>query len=164
MTGKMFLFCQTGAKFLCEVLQMKNRFQQFMYGRYGMDQFNRVISFAALILLIIAVFVKNPIVEIAALALLVWCYFRMFSRNVSRRASENQKFLTFKYRMLCKFKANGRGNFAQNKARRKIRREQKKIYRFYVCPGCSQKVRVPKGKGKICITCPKCQLEFVRRT
>ena len=52
----------------------------------------------------------------------------------------------------------------QKQAQMKARHEQKKIYRFYSCPNCAQKVRVPKGKGKICITCPKCKTEFVKRS
>ena len=41
---------------------------------------------------------------------------------------------------------------------------QRKLYRFYKCPQCRQKVRVPKGRGKICITCPKCRTEFVKKS
>ena len=88
---------------------MRNRFQQFMYGRYGMDQLNRFLSTVALIVLVVSIFVRRPIVEIVALALLFWCYYRMFSRNVSKRAAENQKYLNFKYRVVCKVKKeNGR--------------------------------------------------------
>ena len=46
----------------------------------------------------------------------------------------------------------------------KARQEQKKIYRFYKCPQCRQRVRVPKGKGRICITCPKCRAEFIKKS
>ena len=88
---------------------MRNRFQQFMYGRYGMDQLNRFLSTVALIVLVVSIFVRRPIVEIVALALLFWCYYRMFSRNVSKRAAENQKYLNFKYRVVCKVK---KGNMA----------------------------------------------------
>ena len=146
---------------------MRNRFQQFMYGRYGMDQLNRFLSTVALIVLVVSIFVRRPIVEIVALALLFWCYFRMFSRNTAKRAAENQKYLNFRYRAVCFFKKgkkSGTTNFAQKQAQMKARHEQKKIYRFYSCPNCAQKVHVPKGKGKICITCPKCKTEFVKRS
>ena len=86
------------------MLQVRNRFQQFMYGRYGMDQLNRFLSTVALIILVVSMFIRRPIVEIVALALLFWCYYRMFSRNVSKRAAENQKYLNFKYRVVCKVK------------------------------------------------------------
>lgn len=132
-----------------------------------MDQLNRFLSTVALIVLVVSIFVRRPIVEIVALALLFWCYFRMFSRNTAKRAAENQKYLNFRYRAVCFFKKGKKGettNFAQKQAQMKARHEQKKIYRFYSCPNCAQKVRVPKGKGKICITCPKCKTEFVKRS
>lgn len=118
------------------MLQVRNRFQQFMYGRYGMDQLNRFLSTVALIVLVVSIFVRRPIVEIVALALLFWCYYRMFSRNVSKRAAENQKYLNFKYRVVCKVKKGkyggsaGSASFAQKRAQMKYRQEQKKIYRF----------------------------------
>lgn len=143
---------------------MRNRFQQFMYGRYGMDQLNRFMSTVALIILVIAAFIRNPVIELIAVALLIWCYYRMFSKNISKRAAENQKYMNFRYRAVCFFKQGRNGNFAQKQAQRRMHHEQKKIYRFYACPNCSQKVRVPKGKGKICITCPKCKTEFVKRS
>ena len=115
-------------------------------------------------------FIRRPIVEIVALALLFWCYYRMFSRNISKRAAENQKYLNFKYRVVCKVKKGkygrsaGPASFAQKRAQMKYKQEQKKMYRFFSCPNCAQKVRVPKGKGKICITCPKCKTEFIKRS
>ena len=128
---------------------MRNRFQQFMYGRYGMDQLNRFLSTVALIILVVSMFIRRPIVEIVALA------------------AENQKYMNFRYRAVCFFKkgrTGGSASFAQKQAQRKAHHEQKKIYRFFACPNCAQKVRVPKGRGKICITCPKCHTEFVKRS
>ena len=131
---------------------MRERFQNFMYGRYGTDQLSRFLSFAALALLVISLFVKNPIFYLGALAILVWSYFRTFSRNTSKRYVENEKFLNLTSKFTGFFR-NG-----------KVYHEQRKIYRFYTCPQCRQKVRVPKGKGKICITCPKCRTEFVKKS
>ena len=74
---------------------MRNRFQQFMYGRYGMDQLNRFLSTVALIVLVVSIFVRRPIVEIVALALLFWCYYRMFSRKRIKACRENQKIPEF---------------------------------------------------------------------
>ncbi|MEI3279496.1 MAG: hypothetical protein V8R46_01165 [Eubacterium ramulus] len=112
-----------------------------------------------------------PIVYIVALALLFWCIFSdVFPEYVSKRSVENQKYLNFKYRVVCKVKKGkygrsaGSASFAQKRAQMKYRQEQKKIYRFFACPNCAQKVRVPKGKGRICITCPKCKTEFIKRS
>lgn len=131
---------------------MRNRFQEFMYGRYGTDQLSRFLSMAALVLLIISLFVHIPIIYIAALAILAWSYFRMFSRNTSKRYVENEKFLSFISRFTGFFR-NG-----------KTYREQQKVYKYFTCPQCRQKVRVPRGKGKICITCPKCRTEFIKKS
>ncbi len=131
---------------------MKQKLQNFMAGRYGVDQLSRVLMFVSLALLIISMFSRFSLFYLLAIGILVYTYFRMFSRNVSKRYEENQKFLNWKYRMVVK------------KDRTKKHWEQRKIYHFFKCPSCKQKVRVPKGKGNICITCPKCRTEFVRKS
>ena len=131
---------------------MRNRFQQFMYGRYGMDQLNRFLSTVALIILVVSMFIRRPIVEIVALALLFWCYYRMFSKNISKRYAENQKYL--------KMTAGIRRKLASWKSQL----AQRKIYHIYRCPGCKQKIRVPRGRGKIEIRCPKCNTRFVKKS
>ena len=141
---------------------MRNRFQDFMYGRYGNDQLNQFLSVAALVVLIVNLFVKVPFLWLGALALLIWTYFRMFSRNTSKRYAENERFLS----LISRFRRGGYGGYSggRSAAERRAQREQRKYYRFFVCPHCSQKVRVPKGKGKIEITCPKCRTSFIRKT
>ena len=131
---------------------MRNRLERFMEGRYGYDQFSRFLSFVSLALLIISMFVKIPIIFYLAVIVIVWTYFRTLSRNVSKRYAENERFLRVIGRITSRF---------QN---RRYYQEQKKIYKYFLCPKCRQKIRVPKGKGKICITCPKCRMEFVRRS
>ena len=131
---------------------MRERLERFMEGRYGYDQFSRFLSFVSLALLIISMFVKIPILFYLAVIVIVWTYFRTLSRNVSKRYAENERFLQFFGKITSRF---------QN---RRYYQEQRKIYKYFLCPKCRQKVRVPKGKGKICITCPKCRMEFVRRS
>ena len=142
---------------------MRNRFEDFMYGRYGNDQFSQFLSVIALAVLVVNLFVKIPFLWMGALALLIWTYFRMLSRNTSRRYAENERFLSF----ISRFRRGGStGGYAggRSAAERRAEREQRKIYRYFVCPHCSQKVRVPRGKGKIEITCPKCRTSFIKRT
>lgn len=127
---------------------MQNRFNQFMYGRYGNDQLNRFVSVAALVVIIINLFVRIRLLSVIALLLLLIVYLRMFSRNIEKRAAENRVFL----RLTDRFR------------RRIVFRNQNKNYRFFVCPSCRQKVRVPRGKGKIEITCPRCRHSFIKRT
>lgn len=131
---------------------MKEKFRRFMMGRYGADELSRAQSMVALILLFISMFSRLGIFYWMAIALIIYSTWRMFSRNVSKRYEENQKFLNYRYQLIVK------------KDRLKKHFQQRKIYRFYKCPQCRQKVRVPKGRGKICITCPKCRTEFVRKS
>ena len=86
------------------------------------------------------------------IALLIYCYYRMFSKNITKMSAQNQKYLNWRYGLAVK------------RQKTKTHMEQRKIYHFYKCPQCRQKVRVPKGHGKICITCPKCKMEFVRKS
>lgn len=123
-----------------------------MAGRYGVDQLSKVLLIISLVLLVISMFTHWGILYVLALVALIYTYFRMFSRNIAKRSAENQAYMNFRYGLSVK----------RDKAKR--RHEQRKIYRFYKCPNCKQEVRVPRGKGKICITCPKCRTEFVRKS
>lgn len=133
-------------------MKFKEKFQQFMYGRYGTDDFSRATLYFSLGMLIISMLFDLPICNTLAFALLVYCYFRMFSRNIYKRAEENRKYLEFKASLLRKFH------------REKEHALQLKEYRFFKCPTCKQKVRVPRGKGKIKIHCPRCQNDFIKKS
>ncbi len=131
---------------------MKDKLRQFMIGRYGVDQLGKFIMWVGLGLLILSMFIRVPFLSTLPFFILILCYVRMFSRNISKRYGENQKYLSYVNRIKNYF-AHG-----------KDRRMQKKNYHIYPCPTCKQKIRVPKGKGKICITCPKCHAEFIKRS
>lgn len=131
---------------------MRQRLERFLAGRYGVDQLSKVLLIISLVLLVISMFTHWGILYVLALVSLIYTYFRMFSRNIAKRSAENQAYMNFRYGLSVK----------RDKAKR--RHEQSKIYRFYKCPNCKQEVRVPRGKGKICITCPKCRTEFVRKS
>lgn len=87
-------------------MKFKEKFQQFMYGRYGADEFSRFLLYFALALMVITLFVRVPLFNTLALALLVYCYFRMFSRNIYKRADENRMFLQKKQQFLSFFRKN----------------------------------------------------------
>ncbi len=121
-----------------------NGLRKFMYGRYGSDQLNNVILCTGLVLNIVTIFVRYAPVRLPLLALsyllLGLAIFRMLSRKTWKRFEENQKFVAV------------------------LTRLRDRDHRYYKCPKCRQKVRVPKHKGKIAITCPKCREKFIRKT
>ncbi len=132
--------------------KIKSSFTRFMYGRNGVDQLSQFINIVTLVIFVISLFTKWTWLYWIAIGLLVYMYFRIFSKNIPKRSQENQKFCNLRYDLAIK------------KNNMKKEWEQRKIYRFFRCPMCKQKVRVPKGRGKICITCPKCRQEFVKRS
>lgn len=130
---------------------MRAWFQRFMSGRYGADHFSRFLSIAALVLLLLGLFLWGVFYYIG-LALLIYSYFRMFSRNIQKRYAENQWYLA-KTAALRSWFGHCQTRFAQ-----------RKTYRYFRCPHCRQAIRVPKGRGRISITCPKCQTQFIRKS
>lgn len=131
---------------------LKMKFARFMQGRNGVDQLSQFLNIIVMILLIVAIFTKSVILDWLPFVIMGYMYFRIFSKNIPKRSMENQKFCNMRYDLAIK-KNNWKKEW-----------EQRKIYRFFRCPMCHQKVRVPKGRGKICITCPKCRQEFIRRS
>lgn len=117
--------------------------RRFMDGRYGMDKLNSTILWVSVALAVVAMFLPwllSLILTLLAYILMSWAIFRALSRNSYKRYRENRRFLM----LLDRFKD----------------REHK----YFDCPRCRQPVRVPRGKGKIAITCPKCKERFVRKS
>lgn len=128
-----------------------------MQGRYGVDQYARFTMGVALVLIILAIFVRGgspagAVLDTAGLLVIVYTYYRIFSRDIQRRYAENQKYLNVTGKVRMRF------------SREKNIMEQRKTYHIYTCPGCRQKIRIPKGKGKIEIDCPKCHTKFVKKS
>lgn len=127
---------------------MRQRFENFMRGRHGMDPLSNFIFVIVFIILIVSMFVPIPYLYIAGLVLLFISYFRVFSRNSYKRNAENEVFM----RIIRK----PRVWFNTQRRDANIR----KTHHLYKCPNCRQKIKVPKGKGRIMVRCPKCQTEF----
>ncbi len=132
--------------------RFRDRVARFMYGRYGMDQLSRLTMYISLALFIITIFFHNTIIYAIAVLGFIYTYYRAFSRNISKRHSENQAYLKFRYKIIGRF-----NNF-------RFRMKDRKTHKIFKCPSCSQKIRVPKGKGRISIKCPKCRIEFTRKS
>ena len=130
---------------------MREKLRQFMIGRYGTDGLNQFLSIASLVLLLIAIISRVSLFTYLGAALLIFCYYRTFSRNISKRTEENYKFYTLKDRVDNKFKG-----WKEQWANRKV-------YHYYRCPQCRQKLRVPRGRGRILISCPRCGTQFIKK-
>lgn len=131
---------------------MREKFYRFMQGRYGTDDLSKFLVGVSLVLVILNIFTRSAIFNLLFWVCLIYSYFRMFSKNYSARYQENQKFLELKNKWKYKYDNH------------KKLREQKKIYHIYRCPYCKQKIRIPKGRGTIIVTCPKCKQEFGKRS
>lgn len=130
---------------------MKEKLIRFMIGRYGMDQFSRFLMWATLVIMVIGIF-THPIVYYVGFAGMIYMYFRIFSKNWTKRSAENQWYLRKSYAV--------RNWFDKKKKLWKL----KKTHKIFKCPTCKQKIKVPKGKGKIEIRCTKCDTKFIKRS
>ena len=133
-------------------------FARFMYGRNGWDQLNQALFRGYLALWIaelVCFFMKNGlavrVLESVLTFLMIVILFRSFSRNLSRRRMENQKWVNW----YCGLKNRNAGARA---------RHADKEHKYFTCKSCKTICRVPAGKGKIVITCPKCGAEIKAKT
>ena len=133
-------------------MKFKERLQRFMYGRYGMDGLGKFMSWTSIILLLCSMLFGIDVLYFVSVALLVWCYFRMFSRNVQKRYQENCVYYRYVNIVRDFFK------------RQKSYIKQSKTHHIYKCPQCKQKIRIPKGKGKVAIRCQRCGTEFIKNS
>ena len=130
-----------------------------MMGRYGVDQMNIGVLIFSMVCTFTASLTRWLLLSILGTALLAYGVFRMFSRNVSARSKENQKFLVFWNEVKgIWYKIEG---WFSGKKRRFADR---KTHCYFSCPKCKRKLRVPKGKGKIEISCPICGTKFIKKT
>ena len=134
-----------------------NAIARFMYGRNGMDQLNLVLMWVVLILDVVTMLVQRNHAAVSMvlywLSMAGWVYvlFRMFSKNLSKRRGENQKFVNWVWRM------------KSSRAGAKERHADKD-HKYFTCKNCKTICRVPVGKGKIIITCPKCGAQIHAQT
>ena len=117
--------------------------QRFMRGRYGTDKLNTAMLTAGFLVCLVGIFFKGPVslvFTVVSYSLMILAVYRTFSRNTYKRYQENRKFMAF------------------------LERIKDREHRYYNCPKCRQPVRVPRGKGKLAITCPRCKERFIRKT
>ena len=124
--------------------RLRQSLRRFMEGRNGNDKLNIAILIAGVITgllsAILGGFIVKTVLWAVSYGLMIWAIFRCLSRNVYKRYQENRRYLQL------------------------LDRVRDREHRYFDCPKCRQRVRVPRGKGKISITCPRCKEKFVRKT
>lgn len=125
-------------------VNFSNGLSRFMSGRHGSDRLNLTILTTGLIICLVGALIPVAMVRLicslVSYGLMFWAMFRMLSRNTYKRYEENRRYLML------------------------LDRIKDRDHKYFSCPKCHQPVRVPKGKGKISITCPRCKEKFVRKT
>lgn len=134
--------------------RLVGKIRRFFYGRNGLDDLAKLFLILSLIVFVFYGFwpyhtighvIVKYILSLLSYGLMIYAYFRIFSKNIYKRVNENKKYLGF---------------ISINKAKWKHR----KTHKFYRCPKCKTWLRLPKGRGKITITCVKCSTKFDRKT
>lgn len=130
---------------------MREKMMRFMQGRYGNDRLGQAMLVAALICMVLSLF-RIPFISTVGLVVLILTYYRMFSRQIGKRAAENQKYLALEWKLRARLQ------------KRKQAVAQSRTHRIFRCPECRQKIRVPRHRGRIAISCRKCGTEFIKKT
>lgn len=125
--------------------KLKWKLQAFMRGRNGSDELNRVIVYGALIIYIISLLTNSMVLYYIGFILMIYAMYRMLSRNLYVRREENRKFVTWLETT-------------------RVKMSQRKDYKIFKCKGCGRNIRVPRGKGKVEVTCPMCGSKTIHRT
>ncbi len=130
---------------------LKEKFRQMTYGAYGQDELSRALTIFSMICLVLSLFPFLGFLYLVALVSLIWSIYRTFSKNHTKRIKERNAYL--------KFIAKPKAFF--NIQRRRF--AERKTHDYYKCPKCKTYNRIPKGHGRILITCPKCRNQFERK-
>ena len=127
------------------------KLREFMYGRYGTDQLSSALIGGGFAFYILYVFTRSRLLYLVSLILYGIAAFRTLSKNHTKRRIENQKFMNLWYKLKNKW-VGIRADF-----------EERKTYKHFKCPACGQKIRIPRGRGKVEIRCPKCSNKFIKK-
>lgn len=140
------------------VTMIQQDIKNAMQKRNGLDELSNFIMLVGFIFVVIALFTKNWIFTLIGGAFIILCYLRVFSTKAEKRKKENSIYMKYMGGVV-------RGvDYITLLIRMKIKTLQDKESAYFVCSGCRQIIRVPKGKNKVSIRCPKCNETFIKRT
>jgi hypothetical protein len=131
---------------------LRTRMELWMVGRYGYDELSYALSGLAVAGMLLSCIPRLRLLYLPALVLWVWVMFRCFSKNIENRQRERAAYLRFTGHITGQFEVMGKAW------------KERKTHRYYRCKQCHTVLRVPKGKGKLKITCPQCHRETVKKT
>lgn len=131
--------------------RFKDGVRNFMIGRNGADQLSMAMLIAGIVLSLLTAITKLGIFNLLGLIVLILTIFRMFSRNLEKRRAENQKFVNF------------RANFGTNSKQLMNRLKNMKKYKYFKCPQCGARLRLPRKVGEVTVTCGKCKNQFKQK-
>ena len=127
------------------------KLREFMYGRNGTDMFSFALIIAGFALNTLYVFTRSSLLYFVSLVAYGYALYRTLSKNIPARQKENQKFMAFCYKVK-NWWIGIKADF-----------NERKTYKHFKCPSCGQKIRIPRGRGKVEIRCPKCSNRFVKK-
>ena len=127
------------------------KLKEFMYGRYGADQLSFALTVSGFVFYTVYVFSRFRLLYFFSLIVYGIAIYRTLSKNITKRRIENQKFMSLWYKVKNKW-VGIRADF-----------EERKTYKHFKCPNCGQKIRIPRGRGKVEIRCPKCSNKFIKK-
>ena len=132
--------------------KLRASFMRFMIGRNGADQLGLFSLIAALVFNLLDNFLMTGILSLLGMALYIWTFFRMFSKNVVKRREENRKFMIW-YEKAKKIAL-----------RYWTRLKNIREYKYFSCPNCKASIRMKRGMGEKEITCPGCKHVFKQKS
>lgn len=140
------------------ITMLRKDIKEAMGRRCGLDELNNLIMLVGFLYVVAALFTKNKIFLLVGAAFVVLCYLRVFSKNVAKRKKENDFYMRYMGKVVLE------ARLLKLMIRMKGKSLLDKEYVYFVCDQCHQVIRVPKGKNKVNIRCPKCDHTFVKRT
>ena len=131
---------------------MQSKINRFMYSRYGLDSLSKMLVVCALVIDLISALANSIVISVIALVPFIVAVLRILSKNKAKRVKENYRYLSYTQQI--------------RKNARKLKQQiiELRTHKYYKCPSCKTKLRVPRGKGKVKITCPKCRESFVAKS
>ena len=124
--------------------------KKFMSGRYGVDELSTTVIILGFLITPVSSYLRIP--SIIPIIIFVYAYYRVLSKDKDKRSAENKKFLKILEPITSRFKKS------------KMKMDGSKNYKYFTCKNCKQEMKVPKGNGKIRVTCPKCGEETIQKS